>query len=588
MKKLMIMLWMFSIYSYASLIGSNFSQRDLQILEDLDIKSSFITDYKLQETYNYYINRKNHYNYIEKLSEASLFVPKVKDVLRQEGIPDVFIYMAMAESNFDIDARSNAKATGLWQFMEPTANRFDLRMDPYVDERMDLVKSSVAASNYLNSLYERFDKWYLAAISYNCGEGRMIEAITRATIDLFVEKFPSQENTEKIRTFRNVIKDYQDGNVTFGKLDKVYKKVKKWNIKPDLEDLLRVQEGFDRQYLPKESRDYIRKIISLAMMNSQSFISNGDNSHLLNMGISTTVATVPVKGGLHLINISKAIGMKYENLKSLNKHLKRNIIPPTEKFYTINIPYSRLSVYNQNKDQIKDTKFAVHVVKSGDTLGAIARKYKITINEIRKQNKLKSDLLSIKQNLLLPIPTEMLAYLSKNNNKSVAKKSKKRKTIKYSTYKVKSGDTLGGLAYKYNTTMKDIKRKNKLKSNLLSINQKLIIPVGSGKKSKKRKTSKYTTYKVKSGDTLGSLAYKYKTTLKEIRKKNKLRSDLLSINQKLVLPALRKKTTKRHTVKSGDSLYSISKKYKINVKKLMKDNKLKSHLLKIGDRLVIR
>merc|ERR1711879_247511 len=150
---------------------------------------------------------------------------------------------------------------------------------------------------------------------------------------------------------------------------------------------------------------------------------------------------------------------------AFDKHLKRNIIPPTEKFYTINIPYSRLSVYNQNKDQIKDTKFAVHVVKSGDTLGAIARKYKITINEIRKQNKLKSDLLSIKQNLLLPIPTEMLAYLSKNNNKSVAKKSKKRKTIKYSTYKVKSGDTLGGLAYKYNTTMKDIKRKNKLKSN---------------------------------------------------------------------------------------------------------------------------
>lgn len=529
MKKLIMLFWIFSVYSFATLIGSNFSQRDLQILEDLDIKSSFITNYQLQETYNYYRSRRNSNNYVEKLSEASLFVPRVKDVLRQEGIPDVFIYMAMAESNFDIDARSNVKATGLWQFMEGTANRYNLRMDSYVDERMDLVKSTVAASKYLNSLHRRFDKWYLAAISYNCGEGRMIEAITRATIDLFVEKFPSQKNSEKIRSFRKVIKDYQDRRVSFSKLDKVYKEVKRWNIKPDLEDLLRFQEGFSRQYLPRESRHYIRKIISLAMMNSQSFITNSENSHLLNIGISTTVATAPVKGGLHLRNIAKAIGMKYKELHALNKHLKRSIIPPTEKFYTINIPYSRLAVYNQNKDQIKDTKFAVHTVKRGDTLGAIARKYKITINEIRKQNRLKSDLLSIRQDLLLPIPSDMLSQLTKTNPRNFTKKSKKRKIIASRVHVVKSGDTLSAIARKYKVSMKDI------------------------------------------------------------RKKNKLKTDLLALKQKLYLPSLQNvKRTKRHTVKSGDSLYSISRKYKVDVKKLMRDNKLKSHLLKIGDRLVIR
>lgn len=522
MKKLIVLFWIFSVYSFASLIGSNFSQRDLQVLEDLDIKSSFITNYKLQESYDYYRNRRNSYNYVEKLSEASLFVPRVKDVLRQEGIPDVFIYMAMAESNFDIDARSKVKATGLWQFMEQTAKRYNLRMDTYVDERMDLVKSTVAASKYLNHLHDRFDKWYMAAISYNCGEGRMIEAITRATIDLFVEKFPSQKNSEKVKAFRKVIKDYQDRRASFSKLDRVYKEVKKWNIKPDLEDLLREQEGFDRQYLPRESRNYIRKIISLAMMNSQSFITNSENSHLLNIGISTTVATAPVKGGLHLRNIAKAIGMKYKDLHALNKHLKRSIIPPTDKFYTINIPYSRLVVYNQNKNQIKDTKFAVHTVKRGDTLGGIARKYKITINEIRKQNKLKTDLLSIRQDLLLPIPSDMVPQLAKVSKKKTTKKSNKRKTTNYTVHIVKSGDTLSGIARKYKTTMKEIRKKNKLKTNLLSINQKLLLPV------------------------------------------------------------------KRHTVKSGESLYSISKKYKIEVKKLMRDNKLKSHLLKIGDRLVIR
>ncbi|MGB6329017.1 MAG: lytic transglycosylase domain-containing protein, partial [Halarcobacter sp.] len=178
MKRLIILIIGFSIYSYASLIGSNFSQRDLQILEDLDIKSSFITDYKLQEVYEQYQSSRNSRHYVTKLNEASLFVPRVKDILKQEGIPDVFIYMAMAESNFNIDARSSVRATGLWQFMLGTGLRYGLKNDLYVDERMDLVKSTVAATKYLNALHKRFDKWYLAAISYNCGEGRVIEALT--------------------------------------------------------------------------------------------------------------------------------------------------------------------------------------------------------------------------------------------------------------------------------------------------------------------------------------------------------------------------------------------------------------------------
>ena len=91
-EKLLIMF--FSIYSHASLIGSNFSQRDLQILEELNIKSSFITDYKLQEVYEEYQKTRNSNHYVTKLNEASLFVPRVKDILREEGIPEVlFIWL---------------------------------------------------------------------------------------------------------------------------------------------------------------------------------------------------------------------------------------------------------------------------------------------------------------------------------------------------------------------------------------------------------------------------------------------------------------------------------------------------------------
>ncbi|MCP4969484.1 MAG: LysM peptidoglycan-binding domain-containing protein [Arcobacter sp.] len=467
MKKFILLIMVSYVYSYASLIGSNFSNGDIQILEDLDIKSSFITDYKLQEVYEEFQNRRNSYKYVENLNDASLFVPKVKDILRQANIPDVFIFMAMAESNFTIDARSSVKATGLWQFMNATGKKYGLRNDMYVDERMDLVKSTHAATKYLNSLYNRFGKWYLAAIAYNCGEGRVIEAITRATIDLYVEKNPHEKNSKKIRDFRKTIKSYQKRKVKFFMLGRIYKEVSTWNIKPDVEDLLKEQRGLERQYLPKESRRYIRKIISLAMMNSQNFIKAEENSHLLNIGISTTIASIPVRGGLHLKNVAKSIGMTYHDLLSLNKHIKQSIIPPYDKYYNINIPYSRLSRFNENKNDIKDTKFAIHIVRKGDTLLSISKKYKVPFKLIKDYNSLKSNRLSIKQKIVLPIPSSMIGKIKLAYNGSSKNITKK--------HTIKSGDSLYSIARKYKANVKQIMKDNKMKTTFLKIGDRLVI-----------------------------------------------------------------------------------------------------------------
>lgn len=466
MKRLVLIFLISTVSLYASLVGSNFTQKDIKILEDLDISSSFITDYKLQEVYEQYQSRRNSRHYVSKLNEASLFVPKIKNILKKEGIPDVFIFMAMAESNFTMNAKSSARATGLWQFMSGTGKRYGLENNMYLDERMDLVKSTYAATRYLKSLYSRFDKWYLAAIAYNCGEGRVIEAITRATLDLYVKKYPELEKSKEIKEYRKTIKAYQQRKASFVKLRSIYRKAKTWDVKPDVQDLLREQEGLDRQYLPKESRRYIRKIISLAMMNSEDFIGAEENSHLLNMGISTTISTVNVKGGLHLKNIAKSIGMTYEELHKLNMHIKQSIIPPTKESYTINIPYSRLSTFNENVSTIEDTKFAIHQVVSGDTLYGIARKYKVPYKLIRDYNNLKSTKLSLRQKIVLPIPSDMVGKV-----KFVEDKSIKR----YKKYVVKSGDSLYSIARKHKVDVKQLMQVNKLKNSLLRIGDKIVI-----------------------------------------------------------------------------------------------------------------
>ncbi|QDF29245.1 lytic transglycosylase domain-containing protein [Halarcobacter anaerophilus] len=466
MKKFLFSFLIFSAYLHATLTGANFTQRDVHILEDLDINPSFITDYKLQEIYEKLQNQASMEHYIKKFEEASIFLPRIKEILREEGIPTSFIYMAMAESYFTIDARSNAKATGLWQFMYETGKRYGLNSNIYVDERMDLVKSTVAATKYLKALHKRFGKWYLAAIAYNCGEGRVVEALTRASLDLYIQKNPKLKSDKKIKEYRKVIYDYQKRRTRFKNLRAVYKEVQKLGIRPELEYLLRVQPKVGRQYLPQESRRYIRKIISFGMLNSQNFIKIDENSHLLNMGISKTIATVPVKGGLHLKNIAKAIDMSYDDLLNLNKHIKQSIIPPTKKYYTINIPYDKLTLFNKNSASIKDTKFAIHVVKSGDTLYGISRKYKVPLKLIKEYNHLKTTRLALRQKIELPIPNDMIGKI----NFTLFDDRKRTKN-----YIVKNGDSLYSIAKKYKVDVKKLMRDNKLKTTLLKIGDSIVI-----------------------------------------------------------------------------------------------------------------
>jgi membrane-bound lytic murein transglycosylase D len=259
----------------------------------------------------------------------------------------------------------------------------------------------------------------------------------------------------KINQFRTTIRLYQTKRVKFRKLNKIYRKVKKWKYKPDIDKLLVIQKNVSRQYLPAESRGYIRKIIALAMMNNSDFLIKDENTHLLNRGISDPIASIDVKGGILLKNIAKLIGVKKAKLKELNQHIKRNFLPFNREFYTIYIPYSKLSRYNLNKHNLIDIKYKNYIVKSGDTLGAIARKYGIDYALIKKHNHLKSNDIKINQELLIPI-----GFGNLHINEE---------------YIVKVGDTLTKIALEYKVNLKKLMSDNNIKTSMIRIGDKIVI-----------------------------------------------------------------------------------------------------------------
>ena len=201
-----------------------------------------------------------------------------------------------------------------------------------------------------------------------------------------------------------------------------------------------------------------------------------------------------VKKGDSLWSIASKNNTTVDNIKKLNNLSSNNL----------SVGQVLKLSYDAKKEDIKESN--IYTVKKGDSLWLIANKYGTTVDELKSENNLKSNTLSIGQTLIIP--------------------EKKENTNKIS-YVVKKGDSLWLIANKYDTTVEKIKSTNNLKSNTLSIGQVLVIP----------SSSEFITYTVKKGDSLWLIANKYNTTVDNIKKLNNLSSNNLQINQKLILPA---------------------------------------------------
>lgn len=399
-----ILILFFPVVLLANLTYDRNTNKELKLLNSFDIEASFLYDSVMNEMKAKTLERDKHF--FRAMDEAYLFIPAIKNILSKYDIPQEFLYLAMAESNFRTKAYSKKRAAGLWQFMPGTAKLYDLKIDEYVDERRDLIKSTEAAAKYISALHKRFGKWYLAAIAYNCGEGRLGRAIKKAKTD-------------------------------------------------ELSVLIDPK----KKYVPPESRNYIRKIIALALIGSdEQYLLHSEYEYLLNRANAYSISTIKLSGGESLERISKLIGIPLEDLQKLNRHLKYDFVPPYAKQYNVYIPYIKLSEFKQKyKQEPVKNIYKIHIVKHGDNLSYIGKKYGVSYKVIKDFNHLSTNRLKLKQKLIIPIP----------------KKSKDKKISSKHYYLVKRGDSLESIAKAHRISIHNIRTQNHMHGSLIKVGERL-------------------------------------------------------------------------------------------------------------------
>ena len=410
------------------------------------------------------------------LNRKDKFKKIILPILEKEDVPPEIFYLAMIESGLNPNAYSYAHASGVWQFIKSTGKGYGLDVNWYTDERLDFEKSTIAAATYLKDLYAEFDDWYLAFAAYNYGSGRVHRAIKR-----------------------HGTRDY-------------------WSL----------------HTLPKETQNYVPNIMAAIFISMDperyGFIPVPDPDFEWRI--------IDIDKSVSLEKIAECADLDIKDLRYYNPEIKQAIIPPLKKgeIYKFRLPLTADmkfdSLFNLvEEENIDEIVFKTHKVKYGETLSHIAKKYNSRIKDIISLNKIKNPN-RIKPKTYLQIPVSGYQDYLKEMNKT----NKMEKIY----HTVKPGDSISEIAEMYKTSIKNIKKWNGLRSDVIRIGQKLeIFTKGSKVKeySKKRtNVSKKIFYTVKHGDTLSQIAEKYGIGLSKIKRWNNLsNSDKIVVGQKLLI-----------------------------------------------------
>jgi membrane-bound lytic murein transglycosylase D len=362
----------------------------------------------------------------QRLSAGTRFATMIRDKLRAAAIPEEFTYLALIESGYDPHAYSSAAAVGMWQFMSSTARAAGLRVDWWIDERRDPVRSTDAAIRYLNELRDQFGSLYLAAAAYNGGGGRVARGLSR------------------------------------------------------LSDKLEGTEGDDQFFvlastslLKSETRNYVPQLIAAALV--------GRDPLAYGITVDTQPAfaydSVFVPPTSALTGVASACGTDLSTIMDLNGQVLRGITAPGTASTWLRVNPGCAETFAEEFAKIASAeKFGVttHAVKKGETPNAIAKKAGISVTVLRRYNpKLKTSAGSaIKTGTKVLVPTKDAIKASRQVSDPAIERWG---STAGGSYVVRRGDTLGGIAIRNHTSVTALKRLNGLRSDKIIAGQKMRI-----------------------------------------------------------------------------------------------------------------
>ncbi len=338
------------------------------------------------------------------LRRSGRYESMIRTKLREAGLPEDLLYLALIESGMNPNAYSRARAVGLWQFMAGTARKYGLEVDYWVDERRDPVKATDAAIRYLSDLYDEFGSWYLAAAAYNAGEGRVRRGIART------------------------------GSHSY------------WDL-------------VDARVLHRQTRNYVPKLIAAALIGH-----DPGRYGFSDIDPDPRVAydTVHVPDATSFDVIAKAAGVSEDAVDELNPEYRRHVTPPNRKA-VVRVPAGHAEHFASAYEEIPASKrvtWLVHRVTRGQTLSGIAARYGTSVRAILAANRgVSPRRLQIGERLV--VPREGM-----NGPVHLASRSRSRAPVPAggATVVVRRGDTLWAIARRYNVSTRQLMSWNGLTS----------------------------------------------------------------------------------------------------------------------------
>jgi membrane-bound lytic murein transglycosylase D len=433
------------------------------------------------------------------LQRMPRYEPMIRAKLREYQVPEDMVYLALIESGYSNSATSRARATGMWQFMKGTAKLYGLKVDNWVDERRDPVRATDAAARHLADLRDQFGSMYLAAAAYNAGAGKVGRGLRRLGPD---------DDEE----------DEENADATFFRL-------------------------YDTRFLRRETKDYVPKLIAAALIAKQPEKYGFERG----AGIDPLVydsLIVPDATGLDVI--ARLADTSVSALRDLNPQYIRLVTPPRRQS-VVRLPSGLGPQVNERFASLPSTNrvtYVEHTVTRGQTLGGIARMYRVSQSLITGANPgIRASRLRPGTHLL--IPTSFVPPAPERS--SVTARPGIGHGATTIRYKVRSGESLWIIAGKYNTTVERLRSLNALsRSETLRAGQVIRVPAAvdtvadpgpTPRKVERAPASESRTHVVRRGETLSGIASRYRVALSDLRAANGMDDgSVLKAGTRLVIP----------------------------------------------------